>query len=105
MPTDHPRIALTRDPELDEALRRSTSLLGDKPTATLARELILRGARDLAANSGPELDRWLSERGATPATRSTADVLAAASELDPADPNDPHPLSDAVAELRQERLP
>ena len=104
MPTDHPRIALTRDPELDEALRRGTSLLGEKPTATLARELILRGARDLVANSGPELDRWLSELGATPATRSTDDVLADVAELGPADPDDPRPASDALAELRDERL-
>jgi hypothetical protein len=104
VPTIHPRIALTRDPELDEALRRSASLLGDKPTATIARELILRGAQDLIANSGPELDRWLSERGATPATRSTREVLAAASQLGPPDPENPRRLSDALAELRDERL-
>jgi len=104
VPTTHPRIALTRDPELDEALRRSTLLLGDKPTATLARELILRGARDLVANSGPELDRWLSELGATPAMRSTGDVLADAAKLGPADPENPRPASDALAGLRDERL-
>jgi len=104
MPTIHPRIALTRDPELDEALRRSASLLGEKPTATLARELILRGARDLVDNSGSELDRWLSERGATPTTRSTQQVLAAASQLGPPAPDNPRPLSDALAELREERL-
>jgi hypothetical protein len=105
MPTAYPRIALTRDPELDEALRRGASLLGDKPTATLARELILRGARDLIANSGPELDRWLSGLGATPAVRSTGDVLADAAKLVPADPENPHLVSDALAELRNERLP
>ena len=104
MPTAHPRIALTRDPELDEALRRGASLLGDKPTATVARELILRGAQDLVENFGPELDRWLSERGATPATRSTGEVLAAASKLQPPNPANPRPLSDALAELREERL-
>jgi len=104
MPTVHPRIALTRDPELDEALRRSASLLGDKPTATIARELILRGAQDLIANSGSELDRWLSERGATPGMRSTREVLAAASRLGPPDLVNPRPLSDALAELRAERL-
>jgi hypothetical protein len=79
-------------------------LLGDKPTATLARELILRGARNLEANAGPELDRWLSELGATPATRTTEDVLADASKLGPPDPGDPRPASDALAELREERL-
>jgi hypothetical protein len=105
MPTTHPRIALTRDPELDEALKRGISLLGDKPTATVARELILRGARDLVANSGPEIDRWLSELRATPAVRSTDDVLADAAKLGPADPENPRPASDAVAALRDERLP
>jgi hypothetical protein len=104
MPTAHPRIALTRDPELDEALRRGASLLGDKPTATVARELILRGAQDLVENFGPELDRWLSERGATPATRSTGEVLAVASKLPPPNPENPRALSDALAELREERL-
>jgi hypothetical protein len=102
--TVHPRIALTRDPELDEALKRGASLLGDKPTAALARELILRGAEDLIANSGPELDRWLSEQGATIATRSTGEVLTAAAQLDPPHPENARPLSDAVAELREERL-
>ena len=77
MPTVHPRIALTRDPELDRALKVGASMLGpSKPTASVARELILRGANDLLANFGPELDRWLTERGATPATRSTGDLLA-----------------------------
>jgi hypothetical protein len=104
VPTAHPRIALTRDPELDEALKRGASLLGDKPTATIARELILRGAQDLVANSGPALDRWLSELGATPAPRSTGDVLVTASNLGPPDPDNPHPLSDALAELREEQL-
>ena len=104
MPTAYPRIALTRDPELDAALRRSASLLGDKPTATIARELILRGAEDLLANSGPELDRWLSERRATPATRSTHDVLATAAKLGQPDPQNPSALSNALAELREERL-
>jgi hypothetical protein len=105
VPTAHPRIALTRDPELDDALRRVAPLLGEsKPTATLARELILRGARDLLTNTGPEIDRWLSEQGAISAARSTADVLALAGKLGSPDPADPHALSEAVGELREERL-
>lgn len=105
MPTIHPRIALTRDPELDAALRRARALLGeDKPTAALARELILRGARELHANAGAELDRWLTERGATPAERSIEEVLVAAGELGPPDPARPRAASQAVEELRGERL-
>jgi hypothetical protein len=101
MPTTHPRIALTRDPELDRALRVGASVLGpSKPTASVARELILRGAKDLLANSGPELDRWLTAQGATPATRSTSEMLAAAAALGPPDPSNPRPLSDALAEMR-----
>lgn len=104
MPTVHPRLALTRDPELDDALRRAALLLGDMPAATVARKLILRGAQDLLASSGPEVDRWLLERGATPATRSTDEILSAARELPAADPANPRPLSDALAELREERI-
>jgi hypothetical protein len=103
VPTTHPRIALTRDPELDQALRVGASVLGpSKPTARLARELILRGARDLLTNSGPELDRWLTEQGATPATRSTSELLATTTALGPPDPDDPRPLSDALAQMRAE---
>src|ERR1700677_4867394 len=57
MSTVHPRLALTRDPELDDALRVGASVLGpSKPTSRVARELILRGAKELLANPGPELD-------------------------------------------------
>jgi hypothetical protein len=97
----HPRIALTRDRELDEALRRARPLLGErKPTATLARELILRGARELLSN----LDRWLDQRHATPAERSTEQVLAAAAELGAPDHAKPYSTSQALEKQRGERL-
>jgi hypothetical protein len=103
MSTVHPRIALTRDPELDDALRVGASVLGpSQPTSRVARELILRGAKDLLANPGPELDRWLSEQGAAPATRSTGELLAVAASLGAPDPENPRPLSDALAEMRAE---
>lgn len=103
MSTVHPRIALTRDPELDDALRVGASVLGSsKPTSRVARELILRGAKDLLANPGPELDRWLSELGAAPATRSTGELLAVAASLGAPDPENPRPVSDALAEMRAE---
>jgi hypothetical protein len=99
----HPRIALTRDPELDRALKLGASVLGaSQPTSRVARELILRGARDLLANSGSELDRWLDEKGASPATRSVSEALAVVVDLDPPDPSNPRPLSDALAEMRAE---
>lgn len=105
MPTPHPRIALTRDPELDEALRRARPLLGQrKPTATLARELILRGARELLARQATEIDRRLDELGATPALGSTATLLAAAAALGPVDEAKPYALSEALEESREDRL-
>lgn len=67
-------------------------------------ELILRGARELQASEGAELDRWLTERNATPLERSTEDVLAAAAKLGPADPARPHAASQALDELRGERV-
>jgi hypothetical protein len=103
VPTAYPRLALTRDPELDRALEVGASLLGpSKPAARVARELILRGAEDLLANSGGELDQWLTGQGALPALRSTADLLARAAALGAPDPKNPRPLSDALAEMRDE---
>ena len=105
MPTAHPRIAITRDPELDEALRRVEPLFGDStPTATLARELILRGAGAVLAGSGPDIDRWLSERGAGPATRSIREAVAIAAGLPPVDHANPRALSDAVRALGEDPL-
>lgn len=105
MATIHPRIALTRDPELDEALRRARPLLGQgKPTATLARELILRGASDLFSERATAVDRRLDELGATQALRSTADLLAGASALGPVDQTRPYAVSEALAGGREDRL-
>jgi hypothetical protein len=101
MSTIHPRIALTRDPELDEALEIGASVFGaSRPASRVARELILLGAKDLVANPGPELDRWLSQQGATPAMRTTDDLLTSAENLGAPDPENPRPLSDALAEMR-----
>jgi hypothetical protein len=103
MSTIHPRIALTRDPELDKALKLGASLLGpSQPTSRVARELILRGARDLLASSSSELDRWLDEKGASPATRSIEDMRAVVAHLGAPDPSNPRPLSDALAAMREE---
>jgi hypothetical protein len=86
MPTKHPRIALTRDPEVDAALRAVAPILGpSKPDATLARELVLRGAKEVLgdprAELDPELDRYLDERGdVVRATMSRKVALALARE-------------------------
>jgi len=74
--------------------------LGVTLTFLPIRKLILHGAHDVPEGSGPEVDRWLLELGATLATRSTDELLGAARELPAADPANPRPLSDALAELR-----
>ena len=105
MPTSLPRLALTRDPELDYALRRAHRLLGeDRSTASIARELILRGAHDLTAPGSSDIDAWLTRLGATEATLSTAELLAEAAEMPPYDPADPWPVSRALQEQREDRL-
>ena len=45
-------------------------------------------------------DRWLGEQGVVPATRSTRTLLAVAANLGAPNPENPRPLSDALAELR-----
>ena len=103
MASIHPRVALTRDPELDEALKLGASVLGSsQPTSRVARELILRGARDLLATSGSELDRWLDEQGASPATRSIEEMRTVVAELGEPDPSNPRALSGALAQMRAE---
>jgi hypothetical protein len=83
VPTKHPRIALTRDPEIDAALKSAAPVLGpSKPAATLARELVLRGAKAVLDDPNAELDRYLNERGdVIRATISTKEMLALAREL------------------------
>jgi hypothetical protein len=83
MPTKHPRIALTRDPEIDAALNAAAPVLGpSKPAATLVRELVLRGAQAVMDDPSAALDRYLNERGGVRrATISTKEALAIADEL------------------------
>ncbi len=50
MPTKHERIAVTKDPELSAALQRVAGLVGPgTKTATLVRDLAVRGAEALLA--------------------------------------------------------
>lgn len=106
MPTKHARIALTRDPELDAALKAAAPVLGpSKPAATLARELVLRGAKAVLDDPSAELDRWLDERGGvTRATRSTADALAVSRELRRQVAPDGPSMAEILDELRADRV-
>ena len=51
-----------------------------------------------------EIDRRLDELGATPALGSTADLLASASALGPVDVAKPYAVSEALEEMREDRL-
>jgi hypothetical protein len=107
VPTKHARIALTRDPELDAALNAAARVLGpSKPAATLARELVLLGAKAVVdEDPDAELDRWLDERGGvTRATMSTKEALTLAREVRarPAQPGPP--TSEILDELREDRV-
>jgi hypothetical protein len=106
MPTKHDRIALTRDPEVDAALRAVAPVLGpSKPAATLARELLLRGAKAVLDDPNAELDRWLDERGGvTRATISSEEALALAREFRKQIPPGGPSISEVLDELRADRI-
>jgi hypothetical protein len=109
MPTKHPRIALTRDPELDAALKAAARVLGrSKPAATLARELVLRGAQAVVdEDPAAELDRWLDERGgvrrATVTGEARRELVARLREQARDLPPGP-PMSEILDEIRADRI-
>jgi hypothetical protein len=106
MPTKHRRIALTRDPEVDAALKSAGAVLGpSKPAATLARELLLRGAQAVLDDPDAELDRWLDERGGvTRATMSAREALALAREMRRRTPPGGPSISEILDEERADRI-
>ncbi len=103
MATKHPRIAVTRDPELTRALERTKDLLDEAESRTGAaqiRALALRGARAVVEGAGPqrELRVKLSERhGTQPASSSLSDLGLPPGAVDP---DDPRPASDALRWVR-----
>lgn len=50
MPTRHPRISVTNDPELAAAIARARPLLNGAPDATIVHDLAIRGAEALAGD-------------------------------------------------------
>ena len=53
MPTTRPRISVTKDPALADALARGRALLGvDTPEATILHDLAVHGARLLGEEQG-----------------------------------------------------
>lgn len=103
MPTKHPRIAVTRDEELDRALRETKALLeADEVRSASAqvRALALRGARSLgAADAASEelWDRLEREHGVRRPNGNLADLGPPPGEFDP---DDPTPATDALNWVR-----
>ena len=50
VPTRHPRISVTNDPALDEAITRARIWMNGAPDATIVHDLAIRGAEALAAD-------------------------------------------------------
>jgi predicted glycosyltransferase len=106
MPTKHDRIAITRDPEVDAALKSAGAVLGPStPAATLARELLLRGAQAVLDDPGAELDRWLDERGGvTRPTMSRDEALALAREIRRQIPPGGSTSAEILDDIRADRI-
>jgi hypothetical protein len=52
VPTRHPRISVTNDPELDEAITRARIWMNGAPDATIVHDLAIRGAEAMAQGEG-----------------------------------------------------
>ena len=61
MPTTHPRIQVTNDPELADALARVARFYAGKPTSQVVRDLAIRGAEaiEAAEERRAEAIEWL----------------------------------------------
>lgn len=106
MPTKLPRIAVTRDEELDRALRETKGLLsgGEARSASAqVRALALRGARALGVADPDSVDLWrrlAREHGVRAPQQNTPAIESPAGEVDP---DDPRPATDALEWARGER--
>ena len=66
IPTRHPRISVTNDPELDAAITRARIWMDGAPDATIVHDLAIRGAEAMAQDE--ELRREALDRLARWAT-------------------------------------
>ncbi len=106
MATKHPRLGVSRDPELERALAQTRRLLSEKETRSAAaqvRALALRGAEALMDGTDPatRVRRRLYEKYdvSEPATSDPRTFKAPVGEIDP---DDPTPASDALQWVRGE---
>ena len=105
MASRHPRLGVTRDPEVERALALTEPLLDPAETRSAAaqvRALTLRGARAVLASAGSDskLQAQLAERyGARPGRGSLLELEAPPGQPDPAGAT---PASDALRWVRGE---
>lgn len=105
MVSRHPRLGVTRDPDVERALTLTEPLLDPAETRSAAaqiRALTLRGAEAVLASAGSEsqLRGHLAERyGARPSRGSLLDLDPPAGQPDPAGPA---PASEALQWVRGE---
>ncbi len=106
MPTKHPRIGVTCDPELERALARSKARLppeARRSRAAQVRALALIGAAHVG-EPAPEIEddrEWLRRvHGARPSRGNLLDVIR---DMPPYDPDDPYPLSEALEWVKGDR--
>ena len=106
MPTKLRRIAVTEDPELAEVLLRASAVLPGRSSASLLKELALRGAESLesGADVNPKLQRILAMPGVRPAKGTFKDFLRERGEISIPDGADPYRGTKALEEQREERF-
>ncbi len=103
MTTKHPRLGVSRDPQLERALAQTRRLLEDHETRSAAahvRALALRGAQSLLETEDPAADlrrRLYARYDVTPAAADPRTFKAPTGEVDPGDPT---PASDALRWVR-----
>ncbi|HZI92433.1 MAG TPA: hypothetical protein VFD31_12525 [Thermoleophilaceae bacterium] len=104
MASKYPRLGVARDPELDQALTQTRTLLDDQETRSQAahvRALALRGAKSLLdAHDDPAeaYRRKLRKKyNLIPATADPRTLPMPEGEIDP---DDPTPMSDALRWVR-----
>jgi len=105
VPTNHPRIAVVRDSELDAALEHAAQVLGEKrSSAALLRELALLGAHSLPSSEWVRTMERMRALGLQPAQLPPGDVVARGLAMGPVNPDDPTPATDALEYVRADRI-
>lgn len=106
MPTKYRRVAVIQDEQLEAAMKRASARISARSDASLLRELALIGARVLNESSdiSPGLQKILAMPGVRPARGSIRDFLRDNPPVKRPEGSDPHALSKALEEQREERL-